>query len=145
MPLAQVAEEATLGAFYTAPILIHPEHLSPSLPIGERRMGGVRGRLISSQNRHLEPSSPNLELHACQASLHMPRVGLGLFPLATPSPISELFASCTKEGKEYIELKQPCASEPVVCAGCCMDEAHASLKKKKIEEKQLCGNQAQLK
>lgn len=57
-PLAQVAEEAMARACSTAPILIHPEHLSPSLPIGERRMGGVRGRPISSQPGTSEPCSP---------------------------------------------------------------------------------------
>lgn len=57
-PLAQVAEEAMVRACATAPILIHPEHLSPSLPIGERRMGGVRGRPISSQPGTSEPWLP---------------------------------------------------------------------------------------
>lgn len=47
--IAQVAEAAMARAFSMAPILIHPEHLSPSLPIGERQMGGVRAWPISSQ------------------------------------------------------------------------------------------------
>jgi len=98
MPPAQVAEAAMARAFSMAPILIHPQHLSPSLPIGERRMGGVRTRPISSQMGTSNPALPtgaampaSRELHACPAPLRMPpqprpRLGFEVAPPASPDP-----------------------------------------------------------
>lgn len=84
-PLAQVVQAAPAPAFSLAPILIHPEHLCLSLPIGERRMGGVRARPISSQ---MDTSSPALPApHLGSTSAHAttaPAKRLGCLLLQPP-------------------------------------------------------------
>lgn len=126
-----MAEAEPAPAFSLAPILIHPQHLCPSLPIGERRMGGVRARPISSQ---MDTSSPALPApHLGSTSAHAstaPAKALGCLLLQPPRPhrLSELFASKSKN--RVVKVTQRSGAGEF----CWMQDGEsscASLKKKK--------------
>lgn len=140
-PLTQVAEAAPAPAFSLAPILIHPEHLCPSLPIGERRMGGVRARPISSQ---MDTSSPALPTpHPGSTSAHAttaPAKDLDCLLLQPPRShhLSELFASKSKNRVVKVTQRSGAGEFCWMLDG---ESSCASLKKKK----KLCASQAQLK